>query len=133
MPDSERLPATVRAAAAIAFLETVGLVAYAASILLFETGGSTTGIAGSGADLAPGVLVTIYLGFAALIVFVALRVLRGSRRAFTPYLLTQAFGIVVAQPLVQESSTRGLGIVVLLVAIAGLAAILAPASRRALQ
>ena len=109
------------------------MVAYAVSILRFESGGSTTGIAGSGADLAPGVLVTIYLGFAALVLFVAWHIGRGSRRAFTPYLLAQAFGVVVAQPLLQASSTRGIGAIVLVIAIVGLAAILAPGSRQALR
>ena len=133
VPVSESIPATVRAAAAIAVLEAAGIVAYAVSILRFESDGSTSGIAGSGADLAPGVLVTIYLGFAALVLFVAWRILSGSRRAFTPYLLTQAFGVVVAQPLLQADSTRGIGVAVLVVALAGLAAILARPSRAALR
>ena len=126
------MPASLRGAVAIGLLEVLGIVGYALSIAIFERGGSTSGIAGSGADLAPGVLVVIYLGFAVLVALVVRSVGRGSRRALTPYLLAQAFGVVVAQPLLQAAPTRLVGLLVLIVALAGIGLVLAPSSRRSL-
>ena len=133
VPDSQRPPATLRGAVAVGVLELLGIVGYALSIALFERGGATSGIAGSGADLAPGVLVAIYLGFAVLVALVVRSVGRGSRRALTPYLLAQAFGVVIAQPLLQATPTRFVGLLVLVVSLAGIGLVLAPATRRSLH
>lgn len=121
----------LRIAGVVGYVEAMALIAYAISILAFEQGGATSGISGAGADLAPGVLVALYLAFAVIVFVVTTGLLRASRRAFTPYLLVQAFGLVVAQPLLGAASTRLAGVV--LVAVAALALVVAARARALLR
>jgi hypothetical protein len=132
VPASPSLPTALRIAVAIGYLEALAVAAYGASIALFERGGSTSGISGSGADLAPTVLVAVYVGFATLVLLVVLMLRRGRRSALTAFLLVQAFGLVVAQPLLQEGSTRAVGALVVVVALGAIAAILMKSARGAL-
>ena len=129
MPAFIALPRPLRAAGALGYLQAVGLTAYAISIAAFEQGGTTAGVTGT--DLAPVVLVALYLAFAAIAFGVSTGLVQCRRRAFTPYLLLQAFGLVVAQPLLAEPGTRVLG--VLLVAVALTAGATAVAARGALR
>lgn len=122
-------PVQVRWAAGVAVTQAAGLIAYGISIIVSEQGQSTSGIAGSGADLAPGVLVGLYLVFAALVLVIARAYRRGSRAAVTPLLLVQAFAVVVAQPLLAAAGTRGLGLLVLLTALVGAALALSRPAR----
>lgn len=130
MPAHPNPPTAVRLAVGVAVMQAVGLVAYGGSIVISEQGQPTEGISGSGADLAPGVLVGLYLVFAALVLLVARAYGRGARTAFTPFLLVQAFAVVVAQPLLSAGSTRALGILVLVTALLGAGAALSGPARR---
>ena len=133
MPAFQALPLSVRVCGVVGYLEVFGLAAYAVSIAFFELAGSTAGIAGDGAQLAPPVLIALFLVFALLVLLVTTALLRGSRRALTPSLLTQAFGVVIGWTLVDASGTRALGLGVLSLAAVGLAALLSPAARGSLQ
>ncbi len=127
----ERLNLLPRLAIVIGYLEAVALAGYGASIALFEQTGTTAGVSGTGADVAPAVLTALYFVFAALTVLVT-RLLSSSRRAaFTPFVLIQAFALVVAQSLLGASGTRLAGVV--LVAVAGTALAAVFASRRQLS
>ena len=133
MPAHPTPPPAVRLAVGVAVMQAAGLLAYGGSIVLSEQGEPTTGISGSGADLAPGVLVALYGVFAALVLLVARAYGRGARAAFTPFLLVQAFAVVVAQPLLSAASTRALGGLVLASAVAGGVAALSGPARRNLR
>lgn len=123
-----RLPIALRAAAGIGALEAAGLAGYGISILAFERDHATSGISGSGTSLAPLVLVVLYWVFAGLIAFVAWQLLALRSGARTPYYVTQAFALVVAQPLIAETGTRFLGLLVAVVGIAGVYALVAARS-----
>ena len=131
VPAFVTLPPTLRLAAAIGFVETVALLTYGLSIAAFEQDGSTAGVTGS--DLAPIVLIGLYAVFAAIVFAVTFGLLQRRMRSFTPFLLVQAFGVVVAQPLVTGAGTRALGVVVAALAVAAAGSLLAPASREALR
>ncbi len=133
MPAFTSLPTALRIAVGIGLLEALAVLGYGVSIAAFERGGSTQGISGSGADLAPAVLVAVYVGFAGLVLLVDLLLLRGRHSALTAFLLVQAFGLVVAQPLLQEASTRAIGVLLVLAALAALGAILTKSARGALR
>ena len=122
------LPVPLRIAAGIGALEAAGLVGYGISILAFEQGHATAGIAGPGASLAPLVLVALYWIFAALIAVVAWQLVGLRNGARTPYFVIQAFALVVAQPLVVEPATRMIGLFVGAVGILGALALLASTS-----
>lgn len=122
-----RMPArrtlALRLAAALGLLEAVALAAYGVSVAVYEGIGDTTGVNGDGANLAPPVLIGLFALFAGLVLLVTGMLYRGKRSARTPFVLIQAFGIVIAQPLFVEASTRWMGgllAVVAIVAVAGL-------------
>lgn len=119
----------MRLVAGLAVMQAAGLIAYGISIVVSEWRQPTSGITGSGADLAPSVLVGLYLVFATLVLVIARAYRRGARSAVTPLLLVQAFAVVVAQPLLAAVGTRALGLLVLLSALAGAALALSPRSR----
>lgn len=127
------MPRALRLAGAIGYLEALATAGYGLSIAVFERGGTTSGISGSGADLAPIVLVAVYLGFAALVWLVTRMVMRGRRSALTAFILVQAFGLVIAQPLLQETSTRVVGLLLVLVSVAALVSVLMKSARGALR
>lgn len=114
-------PRSITAAVVVGLIEALALVLYGISIVVYEQGGDTTGISGSGADLAPVVLIGLFLVFAALVLLVTWLLSKGRRAARTPFLMVQAFAIVVAQPLIAEPSTRVLGGLVLLAVAVGIA------------
>lgn len=133
MPAFASLPTSSRIAVVAGWGEALSLIGYAVSIVAFESTGSTAGISGSGADLAPSVLVALYIAFAGLVLLTSTALMRGSRHALAPFLLAQAFGIVIAQALLGADGTRAAGVVVLLVAVGAGAAALMPASRQVLR
>lgn len=133
MPETPALPLSLRIGIAVGYLEALATVAYGLSIAAFERTGSTSGISGSGADLAPAVLVAVYVGFACLVFLVTHMLRRGRRSALTAYLLVQAFGLVVAQPLLQESSTRLGGAVIVLAALLAAGSVLRRSARAVLR
>lgn len=125
------LPVSLRIAAGVGVIESVALATYALAIVGFEQRAQTSGI--SGTQLAPAVLVGLYLVFAALAAGVAWLLIGLRAAAMTPYLLLQAFALVVAQPLVLAPATRALGAVVAAVALGGAFAVLMPSSRSLLR
>ena len=131
VPAFVTLPNSLKLAGALGFLQAIGLAAYAVSIIGFELSGSTSGIHGS--DLAPGVLVTVYFLFAVMIAAVTYLLLQQRRAARTPFLLIQAFGLVIAQPLVSGANTLVVGIVIIVTSVAAAALCLAPQSGKVLQ
>ena len=119
VPQPTIRPRPILAAVAVGLIEAIALVLYGLSIVVYEQGGETTGISGSGADLAPVILIALFIVFAALVLLVTWMLSRGRRAARTPFLMVQAFAVVVAQPLVAEPSTRVLGGLVLLAVVVG--------------
>lgn len=128
VPVQEARPRVITVAGAVGAVQAAALIAYAGSILVFERGGATEGIAGTGANLQPVVLVALFLVFAALVLIATAMLARGRRAARTPFIMVQAFAVVVAQPLLDETSTRVLGLFVLASAVLGVVmALLRPA------
>lgn len=125
------LPASLKIAGFIGVAQTVALAAYALSIVGFELGGATSGIHGS--DLAPGVLVALYFVFAALIAIATYALVQRKRSALTPFLLIQAFGVVIAEPLLSGSGTALIGVVIVAVSVVAAVACILPPSRAVLQ
>jgi hypothetical protein len=108
-------------AALVQAAEAVGVLA-AAALAGVETG------SGHYYQRASGVALTLIgIGTAVVLALVARGVRRGRRWSRTPALLTQLFTGIVAVYLLQ-AGTYEWGIPVILVAIAGLVALLAPAS-----
>ena len=131
VPALVSLPVPLKIAGGIGVVQAIALAAYGLSIIGFELGGSTSGMQGS--ELAPGVLAVLYFVFAALIAFVTYALMQRKAGARTPFLLIQAFGVVVAQPLLAGSSTMLIGVALITISVAAAAATLLPQSRRALQ
>jgi hypothetical protein len=90
-------------AMAIASLQALGLVIYSLTIGINFVAEGTSGV--SGTDVSPWSLIGVFLAFAALIGLIIRGLWRGNGSARTPYLVTQAFGIVVGQTLVSGSET----------------------------
>lgn len=126
-------PIPLWAALAVAAAEALALAGYAVAIAVKYLSEGTAGASGS--DVSPWILVVTYLAFATLIGVVCRALYRGSGSARTPYLLTQAFALVVAQALVSGGEAgevfAGWGLVV--AALIGAASILTPASSRGLR
>ncbi len=131
MPAFIAMPRSLQIATALGYCETVAILGYGIAIAAFERGGTTAGMTGS--DVAPAILVGIYVVFAAIVFAVTTGLSQLRHRAFTPYLVVQAFGMVVAQALLASSGTRPLGVLVLGVALAAAAAALVPATRAGLR
>ena len=122
---------TLRLAGVIGALEAIGFGAYALSIIGFELTSSTSGIQGS--DLAPSVLIGLFIVFSVLIAIVTFFLMSARLGARTPFLLIQAFGIVIAQTLFTGDGTRELAIVIGVASFAGIVLVLTPSARQALQ
>jgi len=133
VPERIDRPRPILIAGAVGVIEALALVLYGVSIVLSERGAATSGISGSGADLAPGVLVGLFLAFAALVVLVTWLLLQGRRAARTPFAMAQAFAVVIAQPLLSAGSTRAAGILLVAVAAVGLAALFTSSAREYLR
>ncbi len=133
MPAFASLPKSLRIAGVVGYLEAATVAGYGISISAFEATGSTSGIAGSGANLAPGVLTALYAAFAALMFAVTTLLVRARRAGLTAFLLVQAFGLVVAQPLLQADDTRFIGVAVVVAAVIAAGSALTRASREVLR
>jgi hypothetical protein len=120
-------------AIAIGFLEVLGVAVYGIVIGVSSMSSSSQGVTGS--NVSPLTLVVIFIVFAAMIGLVIRGLLRGSGAARTPYLVTQAFALVIAQALISGSETFEviLGWLLVLIGIAGAASILTPAASRGLN
>lgn len=121
---------TVLAVAAIEFL---GLLSYGISIAYSAITNGSSGATGS--DVSPWVLTASYLLFAALVGAMLRALLRGSKAARTPFLLAQAFAIVVAEPLLSggEAFERVLGWLLVGLAAVGAISILSRQGRQTLR
>ena len=131
VPRFVALPMTLRLAGVLGALEAIGFGAYALSIIGFELTSSTSGIQGS--DLAPSVLVGLFLVFAALIATVTFFLMSARVGARTPFLLIQAFGIVIAETLYAGDGTRALAIAIGVASVMAGVLVLTPSARQALQ
>ncbi|MEY4347864.1 MAG: hypothetical protein RIS43_283, partial [Actinomycetota bacterium] len=106
---------------------------YAISIMVSYL---TTGSHGaSGSDVSPWFLVLVYLGFAALIGLNARGLWRGNGSARTPYLVTQAFAVVVAQTLLSGANNAEVigGWALIVIAVTGAISILRPSASQGLN
>jgi hypothetical protein len=121
-------PRAVRIAALIGAAQGIALATYALALVSFEARSTTTGIKGS--DLAPGVLVALYLVFALLVFGVTYWFATGRAAARTPFLLIQAFGLVVAQPLFSGDGSKPVAAGIVIASLVALGCALAPSSRR---
>lgn len=131
MPAFVSLPLTLRLAGVIGALEAIGFGAYALSIIGFELTSSTSGIQGS--DLAPSILIGLFIVFSALIAVVTFFLLSARASARTPYLLIQAFGIVIAETLYAGDGTRLIAVVIGAASLVGAVLVLTPSARAALR
>ena len=127
-PTAGRRPATLLVAIAIAAVEALAVLAYAAGIAL-------SGFANPDSVAAPAVEVVIYLIFAVGIGLVVKGLLQNKRWARTPFVVVQLFGLVTGWTLVQGDgdSTHLLGWAVIVVSIVGLVCALAAPTGEALQ
>ncbi|MFC4588144.1 hypothetical protein [Sphaerisporangium corydalis] len=118
-------PATLTAGAAVLTLE--GLVA----VVLGGYAGVQT-VVGSPADLSSSIAVSAFgVLMGAALVGVAWGVLRAARWSRAPGVVTQIFALPVAVSLVQSGQTVP-GVLLVAAALAGLAALLAPPTTRAM-
>lgn len=117
----------------VGVVQVVAIVTYAISIGVLHLIQGTQGTVGS--DVSPWFLILTYLAFAALVLWVVFKLNRGSGGARTPYLITQAFGLVIAQALVNGSETAEVvgAWVMIVVSIIGAVAILTPAASKNLS
>jgi phosphatidylserine synthase len=118
-------PATLIVAAAVQGAESLGVLA-ATVIVCADT------ISGQSYQVSSGIALTL-IGFAATaaLAVVAFGLAHARRWSRTPALLTQLFSGIVAIYLI-EGHRYGWGVPLLLLAVAGLAALLAPPTFRAL-
>ena len=129
---SDRHPALVFAIG-VAALECLGLIVYGISIAMSA---STSGSSGAqGSEVSPAALLLIFLVFGALIALVVRALWRGKGSARTAYLVTQGFGLVIAQTLVagSEPFEKVIGWALIAVAVTGALAILTPGASRGLN
>ena len=120
-------------AMAIAAVEGLGLVIYSLTIGINFVAEGTSGV--SGTDVSPWSLIGVFLAFSALIGLIIRGLWRGNGSARTPYLVTQAFGIVVGQTLVSGSETFediG-GWILIAISIVGAIMIMHPTAARGLN
>ena len=132
MPSSERHPALLLAIA-VAAIECVGLFVYGISIAYSAAVSPSTVTTGS--DVSPISLLIIFVLFGALIGLVVRALWRGKGSARTAYLVTQGFGLVIAQTLISGSETFEVitGWALAIGAVAGAVAILTPGASRGLN
>jgi peptidoglycan/LPS O-acetylase OafA/YrhL len=124
-PEPGQLPRTVLAAAVVEAIEATGLLL--AAILA----GIATA-AGHSYQTASGIAITLIgVGAAVLLAFVAHGLRRARRWSRTPAMLTQLFAGIVAVYLVQ-SGRLDWGVPGIVLAVAGVVALLSPASVRLL-
>ena len=115
------MPRTVLTAAIVEALEAVGVLAAAVLAAVATVGGHSY-------QTASGIAITLIgFGTAILLMLVARAVRRARRWSRTPALLTQLFTGIVAIYLL-ESGRLEWGIPAIMLAILGMAALLAPAS-----
>jgi hypothetical protein len=121
-------PATLLLAIAIAAVEGLAVLAYAAGIAL-------SGFANPESVAAPAVEVLIYVLFAIGIGLVVKGLVQNRRWARTPFVVVQLFGLVTGWTLLQGDGdgTHLLGWAVLVVSAVGLGCALAPRTGEALQ
>lgn len=114
-------------------VESLGLFAYAVSLIFNSLVSGTSGASGS--DLSPWVLFIVYLALSAAVALIVRGLWRFSAAARTPFLLTQAFAIVVAEPLASggEQFERWLAWLLIAIAIAGAVLILSRQASAALR
>lgn len=128
-----KTPIALKIALWIGLAQAVAILVYAASIGILHLQQGTQGATGS--DVSPWFLILTYVAFASLILWVIFKLNRQSGAARTPYLLTQAFAIVIAQALVSGSETAEIigGWILIVLAAIGAISILTPAASKNLN
>ena len=124
--------AGVKRSGALVFVSAVGasealmLLGYGASIIVFEVVSTTSGISGT-TDLAGPVLAGLLMVFGALVGTVSWAAWNRRSSARTPYVVAQAFALVVGWTLASGdgAATRALGAALLVIAGAALVLMLA--------
>ena len=111
---------------AVGASEALGLLGYGASIVVFEVVSTTSGISGT-TDLAGPVLAGLLVVFGALVGTVSWGAWNRRSSARTPYVVAQAFALVVGWTLASGDGAipRALGAVLLVLAGASLVLMLA--------
>ena len=132
MPISNRPPALLFAIA-VAALECIGLFGYGISIAISAANEGSSGTTGS--EVSPVSLLVIFALFGVLIALVVRALWRGKGSARTAYLVTQGFGLVIAQALISGSETFEViaGWTLAGASLAGAIAILTPGASRGLN
>lgn len=120
-------------AISIAAIECIGLIVYGVSIAMSASANGSSGAQGS--DVSPAVLLLIFILFGALVGLVVRSLWRGKGSARTAYLVTQGFGLVIAQTLISGSEPfeKFVGWALIIGAVGGAVAILTPAASRGLN
>lgn len=121
-------PATLVVVIAIAAVEALAVLAYAAGIAL-------SGVANPDSVAAPAVEVVIYVVFAIGIGLVVKGLVQLRRWARTPFIVVQLFGLVTGWTALQGDGdgTHLIGWAVLAVSVIGIGCALAPRTGEALQ
>ena len=111
---------------AVGASEALMLLGYGASIIVFEVVSTTSGISGT-TDLAGPVLAGLLMVFGALVGTVSWAAWNRRSSARTPYVVAQAFALVVGWTLASGDGTapRALGAALLVIAGAALVLMLA--------
>lgn len=132
MTDS-KIPLALKVSLGIGLLQAAAILVYAASIGILHLQQGTQGATGS--DVSPWFLILTYVAFAGLIIWIVFKLARRSGSARTPYLLTQAFAVVIAQALVSGAETGEVigGWILIGLAAIGTISILTPAASKNLN
>lgn len=126
-------PPALKLSMVIGLAEVVAILIYALSIGWLHLQQGTQGATGS--NVSPWFLIFTYVVFAGMIGWIVYKLYRRSGVARTPYLLTQAFAIVIAQALVNGSETAEKvgGWFLIILALLGAISLLTPAASKNLN
>ena len=125
----QSVPWQWRAAVGLAIAETVALVAYAIAIAIAARNSSGATVTATGWEVA------VYLAFAALLGVLSVGLLRRSPLARTPFLVAQAFVLIVGWTVFSGDGTvtKTLGAIIAAVGVVGLIVSFSPAFVAALD
>lgn len=122
-------PWQLRAAIALSALESVALVAYALAIGIAARDSRGSSITATGWEMA------VYFAFAALIGLLLLGLVRRNSLARTPFLVTQAFVVIVGWTVFSGDGgfTKTVGVLILIVGVVGVVVGFTPGLMSALE
>ena len=122
-------PWPLRAAIAWSAAESVALVAYALAIGIAARDSRGSSITATGWEMA------VYLAFAALIGLLCFGLIRRNSLARTPFLVTQAFVVIVGWTVFSGDGglTKAVGVIILVVGVTGVLLGFSPGLAQALE